>query len=191
MGYGGTGIKLTVYSGDTFSRASAKSFKLTFGEEQPGNDITIPAHTLHNITGHVYAKSDGHTLNVGQVNLSVKDNPALHLMAAVRDDGSFHFECLPGNVTYTLTVSGAADGRNDGPASNFMGMSIPNPEILRKYGTDTTDVLLADSDVDTARLTVTQTDWKPSAKKTKPLNVNPGDLIKGLMGGDDSDDKPE
>jgi hypothetical protein len=188
MGDGGTGVSLVVYTGDTFSRANAKTFKITAGEEQSGTDINVPSRKLHNISGHVVANDDGHTLNVGQVNLTVKDNPAIHAMAAIRDDGSFHFEALPGNITYTLTVADAADGRNDGPPSNFMGISMPNPEILRKYGSDTTTLLLADSDVDSITFHVAPTDWKPSAKQPKPVNINPGDLVKGLLGGDDSDD---
>jgi hypothetical protein len=188
MGDGGSGISLAVYTGDTFSRADAKVVKVTAGDELSGTDITVPARKLHNIIGHVVSSSDGHTLNVGLVNLTVKDNPAVHLNAAIRDDGSFHFECLPGNISYTLTVADAADGRNDGPASSIMGISMPNPEILRKYGTDTTTVLLMDADVDSITFHVAPTDWTPSAKKPKPINVNPGDLVKGILGADDSDD---
>jgi hypothetical protein len=192
MGDGGSGIKLVVYSGDTFSRASAKSIKLIAGDEQTGNNISVPAHHLHNITGQVVAKSDGHTLNVGQVNLTVKDNPALHLMAAIRDDGSFHFEYLPGNVTYTLTVADAADGTHDGPANNIMGISMPNTQLLHKYGTDTTTVVLSDKDVDSVTLAVVQTDWKPSPKKpSAPVNVNAGDLVKGLVGAASNDDNDD
>jgi hypothetical protein len=164
MGDGGSGINLAVYSGDTFNRVDAKAIKLAAGDEFSGADISIPSHKLHNITGHVVSKEYGHTLNVGQVSLTVKDNPATHLLAAIRDDGSFHFEDLPGNITYTLTVCDAADGRNDGPP-NLMWMSLPNPEILRKYGTDTTVVLLADTDVDSVTFHVAQTEWKPPVKK--------------------------
>jgi hypothetical protein len=188
MGDGGSGINLAVYTGDTFSRADATPIKLRAGDEVAGADITIPERKLHDISGHVVAKDDGHTLNVGMVNLTVKDNPAIHAMAAIRDDGSFRFECLPPNLTYTLTVASAADGRNDGPPSNLMGISIPNPEILRKYGTDTTTVLLTDADVDSITFHVDPTDWKPSAKKPKPINVNAGDLVKGILGGTNSDD---
>ena len=188
MGDGGSGINLGVYTGDTFSRADAKAVRVTAGDELTGIDLAVPSHKLHNITGHVVAKSDGHTLNVGQVSLTVKDNTAILGMAAIRDDGSFHFEALPGNITYTLTVANAADGRNDGPANNIMGISIPNPEILRKYGPDTTTVLLSDTDVDSITFHVDPTDWKPTAKKSKPVNVSPGDLVKGLLGSDDSDD---
>ena len=181
VGDGGSGINLAVYTGNTFDRAKAKAITVTAGEEYTGADFTIPDRSLHNITGHVYAKSDGHTLNVGRVTLTSKSNPALHLMAAIRDDGSFHFEYLPGGIIYTAKVEDAADGKNS-PATNpgFMGIHLPNPEILRKYGTDSTDVLLGDSDIDSVRLTVTQTNWKPSA--TKPdATVDPADLLKGIL----------
>jgi hypothetical protein len=181
IGDGGTGISLAVYSGNTFSRADAKSFTVSAGEERSGVDITIPDHSLHSVGGHVYAKSDAHALNVGAVNLTSKSDPSLHAMAAVRDDGSFHFDYLPGGVTYTLTVEGAADGKN-APAttSGFMGMNLPNPEILRKYDSDTADVLLGDSDVENVRLTVAQTDWKPSGKPPTP--IDPGALLNGILG---------
>jgi hypothetical protein len=181
IGDGGSGINLAVYTGSTFDRAKAKAVTVSAGQEYSGEDITIPDRTLHSITGHVYAKSDGHTLNVGQVTLTSQNNPALHLMAAIRDDGSFHFEYLPGGITYTVEVENAADGKNS-PATTpgFMGIHLPNPEILRKYGSDSTDVPLGDSDVDSVRLTVEQTDWKPSA--TKPgAAVDPGDLLKGII----------
>jgi hypothetical protein len=184
---GGSGINLAVYTGDTFSRASAKPIKVTAGEERLGVDITIPAHTLHNIVGHVYAKSDSHTLNVGSVALTSKDNAALHVKAAIRDDGSFHFEYLPGGVTYTVTAEDAADGKNNASAAKFMGISLPNQEILHKYGTDTTDVALRDADVNDVRLTVAQTDWTPSAKKPGAApDISPGDLLKGLFSDDDA-----
>jgi hypothetical protein len=182
IGDGGSGINLAVYSGDTFSRADAKPLTVSAGEEYSGAEITISTHALHNITGHVYSKSDAHTLNTGSVALTSKSNPALHQVAAIRDDGSFHFEVLPGGITYTLTVEGAADGKNT-PATTpgFMGINLPNTEILRKYGSDTADVLLGESDVDSVRLTVAPTDWKPSPKKPGAPDVNLGDLMKGIV----------
>ncbi len=194
MGDGGSGITLAVYSGDTFNRADAKSIRVTSGQEQPGQDITIPSRALHNISGHVYAKSDGHTLNVGLVTLIRKDNPAITLNAAVRDDGSFHFDYLPA-ATYTLAVEGAADGSSAGAkTTSFMGMSIPNTDILRKYGTDTADVVLSDSDAAAVRLTVAQLDWTPPAKKPG-TGLNPADLLNGILGAaagsSDSDDSKD
>jgi hypothetical protein len=133
---GGSGISLTVYSGNTFKRADAKPVTVAAGEEYSGVEITVPASSLHNITGHVNAKSDGHTLNAGHVALSSKSNPALQLVAAIRSDGSFHFEYLPSGIAYTLTTADAADGKIT-PSANpgFMGLNMPNTEILAKYGT--------------------------------------------------------
>ena len=185
---GGSGINLTVYSGNTFKRADAKPLTVAAGEEYSGAEITVPANSLHNITGHVNAKSDGHTLNAGQVALSSKSNPALHVVAPVRSDGSFHFEYLPGGITYTLTTVGAADGKIT-PSANpgFMGLNMPNTEILAKYGTDTTDVLLGDSDIDSVQLSVAQTDWKPSPNKPNTPSVNPADIIKSVIDAGASD----
>jgi hypothetical protein len=182
IGDGGTGINLAVYSGSTFSRSDAKALFVAAGEENTGGDITIPSHALHNISGHVYAKSDAHTLNVGEVKLTSKTNAALQMTAAIRDDGSFHFEYLPSGITYTLNVDSAADGKNGPPSAGFMGMNLPSPEILRKYGTDSADVSLGDADVDSVRLTVAQTDWKPPVKKPGAPDVNPAELLNGIFG---------
>jgi hypothetical protein len=183
MGDGGSGIVLAAYSGNTFTREDAKSIHVVPGQEQPGEDITIPSRKLHTITGHAYAKSDGHTLNVGQVTLTRADNPAVNLSAAVRDDGSFRFDYLPA-ATYTLTLAGAADGRNlQAKPTGLFGMSIPNTDILRKYATASTDIVLGDSDVDTVAFTVAQIDWTPPAKKPGSPGVTPGDLLNGILGG--------
>jgi hypothetical protein len=188
IGDGGSGIQLVVFSGDTFSRADAKSISVSAGEEYSGADITVPAHSLHNITGHVVAKSDAHTLNVGQVVLTSKTNPALHMTAAIRDDGSFHFEYLPGGINYTLTVEDAADGRNTPAAKpGFMGINLPDTEILHKYGSDSIDVLLGDSDIDSVRLAVAQTDWQPPVKKPRAPDVNLGDILNGILSAGSSD----
>jgi len=191
MGDGGSGIKLVVYSGDTFNRSDAKTFKLIGGDEHSGTNIVVPAHHLHSILGRVVSKADGHTLNVGQVNLTVKGNPAITLMAAVRDDGSFRFEYLPTGVTYTLTLEGAADGSTTN-TTGLMGMSIPNTKILHKYDSATTDVLLDDADVDSVHFSVAQTGWTPPPDKPGAAEEDsPADLLKGILGGlgGSSDDK--
>jgi hypothetical protein len=186
IGDGGSGISLAVYTGDTFRRADAKPVHVTAGEERSGVDITVPAHSLHNIVGHVVAKEDGHTLNVGSVSLTTKENPALHLKAAVRDDGSFHFDYLPGKTTYTVSIEDGADGKSTDSPVNFLGISVPHPEILRKYGPDTAEVALGDADVDSVKLTVAKTDWVPPAKKANGgRQADPGDMFNGLLPRDD------
>ena len=186
---GGSGINLAVYSGDTFSRADAKAFHLNTSDEQSGIVINIPANKLHTISGHVLSNADGHAINGGNVTLASKDNAAITGTAAIRDDGSFHFEYLPPG-SYTVTVASAEDVRHKPAKPAFMGMNLPNDETLKKYGVAKTDVLLADSDVDNIHLSVAPTKWAPSDEKAAAapkVNVNLGDL---LSGDDDSDDKP-
>jgi hypothetical protein len=185
---GGSGINLTVYSGSTFNRADAKPLTVAAGEEYSGAEITVPSSSLHNITGHVNAKSDGHTLNTGHVVLTSKSNPALHVIAAIRSDGSFHFEYLPSGIVYTLTTADAADGKIT-PSANpgFMGLNMPNTEILAKYETGSTDVLLGYADIDSIQLTVAQTDWKPSPNKPNTPTANPADIIKSVIDAGTSD----
>jgi len=179
---GGTGIQLAVYTGDTFDRAHAKPIHLTVGEEHAGVDITIPARSLHSIVGQVVSKADSHPLNSGSISLTTKDNPALNLKAAIREDGSFHFEYLA-TGTYTVKVDDAADARISAPTpSGFPGLSLPKIEILRKYATDTAEVTLTDADVDSLRLAVVQTDWvPPPAKANGGPELTPGDLLKGIL----------
>lgn len=179
---GGGDIQLAVFSGNTFSQAGAKPVTITAGEEHAGVDITIPARSLHTIVGHVVAKSDGHALNIGMVSLTGKDNPALQRKAAIRDDGSFHFEYLPSGATYTIKVDQAAEGKITPGANSFMGMNIPKQDIQRKYGTDATDVMLGGMDLDDVRLTVAQTDWTPPVKKPGETDITPGDLLQGILG---------
>jgi hypothetical protein len=192
----GGNISLAVFSGDTFNQATARTITLTPGEEQAGLDITVPARSLHTIVGHVIAKSDGHTLNMGLVTIADKSNPTNHRAAAIRDDGSFHFEYLPGGSTYTIEVNDAAEGKNVPGANSFMGMNIPRQEILHKYGTASTEVILGATDIDTVRLTVAQTEWTPPAKQTGDSDISPGDLIKGILdsipsGSSNSSDAPK
>ena len=184
---GGSGISLTVYTGNTFSRTDAKSFNLIAGDEHSGIDITIPAHSLHNIIGHVTAKTDGHALNSGDITLTSKDNPTLHLKAAIRDDGSFHYEYLPPGV-YSIKVEEAADSKTTGPAGSLMGLAIPKQEITHKYGTATTDIVLGDADIDSVHLTVAEISWTPPEKKSGAEGT--GGLLDGILGGA-SDDKPQ
>lgn len=71
-----------------------------------------------------------------------------------------------------------------------MGMNIPKNEVLHKYGTDKTDMMLGAADINTVRLEVAQTDWTPTAAKPGDTNMSPGDLLNGLINGD-SNAKPK
>lgn len=183
----GGDINLVVYSGDTFSRARARSVAVSAGEDHAGVDITVPARSLHTIVGHIYSKSDNHALNMGSVSLSSKDNPALHRTAAIHADGSFQFEYLPAGVTYTITADNAEEGKIGPCDCKFMGMNIPDEEVLHKYEAASTNVMLGAKDDDTVRLTVAQTDWAPPVKKPGDTKITPGDLLNGILGANSND----
>ena len=142
----GSGIRLTVYSGDTFDLAAAKPVTVREPEERTVADITVHDRRLHSLVGHVMAQTDNHSLNMGQVSLSSRTDTALHLKATIRDDGSFQFDYLPGNTTYTLAVSGAADAAYTPSDESFMGISMPKSKVLQTYGAATQDVVLGDED---------------------------------------------
>ncbi len=146
IGQAGTGIRLTVYAGNTFSRSTAKAIPITHGEERPGVDVTVRANALHTIVGHVHAKSDDHALNSGTVTLTAASDPAVHLQAAIRDDGSFHFEDLPENTTYTLKVDKAADATYKAVPATLFGLTMPSSSEVQTYQSATQDVLLGGKD---------------------------------------------
>lgn len=190
---GGGTIDLILYSGNTFSPSAAKSIVISAGEEHTGVDLIVPGRSLHTIVGHLYAKSDGHSLNMGQVALTGKEEPTIHRTAAVRDDGSFHFEYLPSG-TYTVKVVTAEEGKNIPGNAGFMGMNIPKQQILHKYAPDTTEVTLGTTDLDNVHLDLAQTNWTPPAKQAGAgTDVSPADLLNGIMnsipsGAEDSTD---
>jgi hypothetical protein len=79
-------------------------------------------------------------------------------------------------------VVNAAEGKNIPGANSFMGMKIPKQEIMHKYGSDTTDVMLGAADVNTVRLNVAQTVWSPPVKKPGNTDITPADLLQGVLG---------
>lgn len=185
----GSGINLTVYSGDTFRRSAAKTFTLIAGDTRTGVDITVPQHKLHNISGHVTAKADAHALNGGSILLTTKDDPSIHLTAAIRDDGSFAFNDLPSG-SYTLKAAGAADTRTTG-SSKLMGIAIPRTETLHMYAPGSADVTLADLDLTGVDFSLAQLDWKPPAHGADDAGdpaAALGKVFGAMLSGDDSDD---
>ena len=165
---GGSVIQLEVYSGNTFNFAEAKTLKLTAGEEIASYDIIIPAKHLHGIGGHVTARSDGHAINSGTVVLARKGYHTLTQNAAIRDDGSFHFDYLPSGLTYTLAILSAEDVVRQPSGKSSTRHNNSNAQILRKYATDTQDVPLSDSDVNFIQFSLDQIHEKPVPSGVKP-----------------------
>ena len=142
----GSGVRIAVYSGNVMRPSAAKPFTVHQGEEDTVPDLIIPMKSMHTLAGHVTATSDGHALNKGTVMLSCKDDAHMALRSVVQRDGSFRFEDLPGNGTYTLTLDDAADATYREQAPAFMGIAVPHGDVKTAYAHATQDVLLQDAD---------------------------------------------
>lgn len=152
------GLRLTVYSGNTLRRSEAKAISVVSGEERTGVDLTMPLNSLHSISGHVIAKTDGHPVNSGAIELTAQDangkpDPSLHFMASIHADGSFRFDYVPSPATFTLKTDDAADATTTS-TKHMLGSTIAEQKTLHAYGSAFTTVQLNDSDLDNLSLTV-------------------------------------
>ena len=151
------GLKLTVYSGDTVRRNSAKPIVLHEGESRANYDLTLPLNKMHSLGGTVRAKSDGHPVNSGMVEATAQgpdghDDPTMHLVTQVQSDGSFHFDYIPGATTYTLKVARAADEVSTGTGKG-LGLKS-DTKTTHTYGTATMPVQVLDNDVTDVKVDV-------------------------------------
>ena len=158
-------IKLTVFSGNALRRADAVPVSVRAGEERAGYDLTMPLHTLHTLTGMVRAKTDGHAVNGGSVELILLDeqgheDASVHVVTAIGADGNFRFDYLPGPATYSLKAAHVVDQTTTG-TTKLMGSTIAEQKTSRSYGSATTTVVLGEGDVSDAKLDV------PDAAVTK------------------------
>ncbi|MGI4757762.1 MAG: hypothetical protein ACRYGF_13035 [Janthinobacterium lividum] len=142
----GTGVRIAVYSGNVLLAGAAKSIDVHQGEERADVDLVIPSKSMHTLAGRVTASSDGHPLNMGNVRLSSKQDSHLQAKASVRRDGTFEFQDLPGNVTYTLTLDDGADATYSPEKESVLGLNIALGKATQKYAHAVQDVVLATSD---------------------------------------------
>jgi hypothetical protein len=98
-----------VYSGDTTRIKAAVPFKLTAGENRPGEDLYIPLSKLHTVRGILVAARDGHQLNGGKLSLLYVDDQSVAYEATLsKAEEAFTFNyVLEGD--YTLRVDSASD----------------------------------------------------------------------------------
>lgn len=106
----------------------------------------VPAKALRTLSGRVVAVSDGHPLNMGDVMLSSGQDSHLQAKAPIRPDGTFVFEDLPENVTYTLTLDDAADATYAPERESVMGINVALGKATQKYAHATQNVLLGAND---------------------------------------------
>ncbi len=158
----GSGVRIAVYSGNVLLASAAKPSAVRQGEERTEEDLVIPAKALRTLSGRVVAVSDGHPLNMGNVMLSSKQDGHLQAKAPIRRDGSFVFEDLPENVTYTLTLDDAADATYAPEGESLMGLNIALGKATQKYAHTTQDVLLGSSDTSSVQMRLRPADNAPS-----------------------------
>ena len=102
-----SGLRLSIYSGNTVHVHDAEVLSLRAGEERGVADLTVPLSSTRCISGILLAGADGHPLNSGAVQLIGQDSdghddPSLHFSADVRPDGTFRFDNVPAPSAYKL-----------------------------------------------------------------------------------------
>ena len=152
------GLRLTVYSGDALRLADAKTIPLRAGDDRSGYDLTMPLRALHSLGGRVVAKSDGHPVNSGSVDLialdgSGKEDSSTHFTASIHDDGTFRFDYVPGGMTYVLKTSHPQDVTTTS-TKRILGSTIAEQKTLKAYGPATATVQLGGSEVGDVTLAV-------------------------------------
>ena len=123
------------------------------GDERTGVEIVVPLRLMHAVSGHVLAKTDAHAVNFGTVELTDKNDASVQFTATIHEDGSFRFNYVPGNSTYTLATHNAQDAVTTG-TSTTLGQTIAKKKTVRNYGQTTLEVMVMDSDVDGVNVAV-------------------------------------
>jgi hypothetical protein len=93
-----------IYSGNVLRLRDAKAFYVVEGGQRDDLDIVIPLMKLHQVAGVVIAKSDGHPLKGGSVQLLYADDNSIAQTAHVNEDGTFVLNLVQ-DGTYQLKVS--------------------------------------------------------------------------------------
>ena len=93
-----------IYSGNVLRLKDAKTFSVVEGGQRDDLDIVIPVMKLHQVAGVVVARSDGHPLRGGSVQLLYADDNSIAQTTHVNEDGTFVLNFVQ-DGTYQLKVS--------------------------------------------------------------------------------------
>ena len=124
------GDALAVYSGGVLREKENKPIEVGAGEDVDGIDLVFPIDNLHVVSGTVTAKTDGHSLNSGWVNLNDSETTETMRRTKLEEDGRFKFNYVP-EGQYKLVTSRAGDIEKNGSPSAMVQMM--NPQFLKKY----------------------------------------------------------
>jgi hypothetical protein len=147
------GMRLTAYSGNTMHVADAKPISVKAGDDSTGVEIVIPLQMMHLVSGHVLAKSDAHAVNFGTVELTDKNDGSIQFTVSIHDDGSFRFDYVPGNSSYTLTTHNVQDAVTTG-TTTVLSSTIAKKKTVHNYDQVTQTLQVLDSDIDAVNVTV-------------------------------------
>jgi hypothetical protein len=147
---------LHVYSQDTLHKKSAKVYDLRPGDEVTGIDLTIPLDAFHRIL----SAKDGRPINSGSLTLTDTADDSFTFTTTVADDGSFAFTTVPAG-TYTLS---AANAQIQAPEPNTpadVPLQYAPKHTTNTFAAGSTSILVKDSDIDDASLTLTEIPMPP------------------------------
>lgn len=129
--------RLPIFSGGQTRQRDAKLIKLGDGEDDSGEDITIPISKLHSVAGSITQARTGRVINAGTVVLQYPDDNSQAASANVdKDDSTFHFDFVPeGN--YILKVTDARDVTREEISNGPAGTVPPThtkETTIKSYG---------------------------------------------------------
>jgi hypothetical protein len=113
-----------IYSGNALRLKDAKAFSIVEGEQRNGVDLVLPLRHLHQVAGVVVAKTDGHLLKGGSVQLLYADDQSVAQRTRIIDDGTFVLNLVQDGA-YLLKVRVAADRPSKNSAQTYLEQIMP------------------------------------------------------------------
>lgn len=129
------GDALVVYSGGAMRDKDIQPIELSDGQEVDGVTVTFPIHGLFTVGGTVEAKSDGHAVSLGTVELEYSDSKETIRSAMIQADGTFQMNYVP-QGSYVLKVTSAGDSAPGGDAGEGpLAALLSGKKPVKEYGT--------------------------------------------------------
>jgi hypothetical protein len=134
----GDGYHLRVYPGDAFRPRDAKPVKVEEGENATSVDVDIPLSKLYTLSGTVMRPDSESPANAAHLSLTFADTGEELTSTDVNtDDGSFHFDFVPGG-SYVLRATKIANVERT-EVSNCPGETCTPPthtatKVINKFG---------------------------------------------------------
>ena len=146
-------LHLAVFSGSVLHAAQATVIALQTAQDLGGVEIVVPIKKLHRVSGHVQAKTDGHPVNFGSVELTDAGDPSLKYISEIHDDGTFGIDYVPGPAAYHLVTHNVQDTVATGTTAS-LATPIVKKKTVANYAQTTMDLNVADRNVPNVAVSV-------------------------------------